>query len=266
LGTEVVQGRVINTNAAFIGRRLTLLGFNVIGAVSLVDDVDIIARHLSYVLGENPRVVVTTGGLGPTYDDRTLEAVAKAINRELVPNEEALAMIKKKYESLGLPLTNERIKMGYMPRGAKPIPNPVGTAPGCWIELGETIIISLPGVPKEMEAMWSSWVEPRLREIGPGYHIAEKVLVVRGIPESTMAPVIKSVLRVYPEVYIKSHPFVDPSGKPLLEIYIMYSHRDDQIASKVVEDIIKGIRDKYKELYGTELRIEEIRDQVQTPT
>ncbi|MEM2852096.1 MAG: molybdopterin-binding protein, partial [Ignisphaera sp.] len=74
LGTEVVQGRVINTNASYLGRRLTLLGFRVVGNVSLIDDVNIIAKYITIILDEKPSVIVTTGGLGPTYDDRTLEA------------------------------------------------------------------------------------------------------------------------------------------------------------------------------------------------
>ncbi|MCC6057957.1 MAG: competence damage-inducible protein A, partial [Desulfurococcaceae archaeon] len=108
LGTELTQGRIINTNAAFIGRRLTLLGFNVLGVITLVDDVDLISRFISQILSGKPRVIVTTGGLGPTHDDRTLEAVAKAINRKLILNQEAFEMVKKKYESKGLELTPER--------------------------------------------------------------------------------------------------------------------------------------------------------------
>lgn len=260
LGTELTQGRVVNTNAAFIGRRLTLLGFNVVGIITLVDDVDLISRYLGIVLSWKPKVLITTGGLGPTYDDRTLEAIAKTINKQLVLNQEAFDMVKKKYEARGLNLTPERIKMAYLPEGANPIPNPVGTAPGCWLEVEDTLIIALPGVPKEMETMWFSWVEPRLRLIGPKLHIVERLVVVEDVPEATMAPVIKALIKLYPGVYIKTHPEISEAGKPVLKIYVMYSHRDEEEAKSTVLKVIQSISDKFVEMYGKELNVVTIRE------
>lgn len=242
LGTEVVQGRVLNTNASYLGRRLTLLGFRVVGILSLIDDVDIIARYITVVLRDRPRVIVTTGGLGPTYDDRTLEAVAKALNRKLVLSYDALNMVKRKYEARNMPLTEERIKMAYLPDGSIAIPNPVGTAPGCWIEVENAIMISLPGVPQEMEAMWESWVEPRLRLIGPSVYIAEILMKIVGVPESSLAPIVKGVLREAPaELYIKSHPKGEELGKPVIELYIMCSSREKEKAMTTAENTASKI-------------------------
>lgn len=256
LGNEIVQGRIVNTNASFIGRRLTLLGFNVVGIVSLIDDVDIIAKYISLIiLNEKPRVIVTTGGLGPTHDDRTLEAIAKALNKSLILNQEALYMVKSKYDLRGIELTAEKIKMAYLPEKAIPIPNPIGTAPGAWIEVEETIIISLPGVPREMESMWSTWVEPRLKTIGPAVHIVEEIITIEDVPEATIAPVIKEVLKTFPDVYIKTHPKGEEIGKQILEIYIMYSHRDKNEAESIVNNVILHIRKKFIEKYGVELRL-----------
>jgi len=78
IGNEVVHGRVINTNSAFLGRKLVLLGYDVLGNISLIDDVDLISKFLKYVLPDS-KVIITTGGLGPTYDDRTSEALANAL-------------------------------------------------------------------------------------------------------------------------------------------------------------------------------------------
>ncbi|MCS7111083.1 MAG: nicotinamide mononucleotide deamidase-related protein [Ignisphaera sp.] len=242
LGTEVVQGRVLNTNASYLGRRLTLLGFRVVGILSLIDDVDIIARYITVVLRDRPRVIVTTGGLGPTYDDRTLEAVAKALNRKLALSYDALNMVKRKYEARNMPLTEERIKMAYLPDGSIAIPNPVGTAPGCWIEVENAIMISLPGVPQEMEAMWESWVEPRLRLIGPSVYIAEILMKIVGVPESSLAPIVKGVLREAPaELYIKSHPKGEELGKPVIELYIMCSSREKEKAMTTAENTASKI-------------------------
>ncbi|RLG85221.1 MAG: competence damage-inducible protein A, partial [Thermoprotei archaeon] len=200
LGNEVVEGRVVNTNAAYLGRRLTLLGYNVVGNISLIDDVEIISNYLRHVaLNHRPSIIVTTGGLGPTYDDRTLEAVAKAFNRKLILNEEALRMVIEKYSERNMPITEERKKMAYLPEGSIPIPNPVGTAPGSWLEVKELnlIVISLPGVPRELEAMWEGWVEERLRIIGPKVHIVEASFTVVGVPESSAAKVLKNIVKKY---------------------------------------------------------------------
>lgn len=255
LGNEVVQGKVVNTNSAFLGRRLTLLGFQVIGVVSLIDDVDVISRYMSIVLNEKPRIVVTTGGLGPTYDDRTLEAIAKATGKKLILNQEAFEMLKKRYDYYGYELTPERTKMAYLPEGAIPIPNNVGTAPGSWLEVGETIIISLPGVPKEMEVMWITWIEPRLVIIGPGLSIVERTVDIEGVPEALLAPIIKNVLKLYPKIYIKTHPKGNELRKQILELYIMYSHKDKNEASRVVEEVIQVIRKMFKERHGADLKL-----------
>jgi len=256
LGTEVVQGRVINTNASYLGRRLTLLGFRVVGNVSLIDDVNIIAKYITIILDEKPSVIVTTGGLGPTYDDRTLEAIAKALNKELVLNSDAFNMVKKKYETRNLPLTEERIKMAYLPNGGIAIPNPIGTAPGCWLEIENSIIVSLPGVPQEMEAMWESWVEPRIRLIGPPVRVAEILLKIIGVPESSLAPIIKNVLKQSPsEVYIKSHPKGEELGKPVIELYIMSSNRDRERAVEIAENIANRILDSIRKGFEASIEI-----------
>ena len=250
LGNEVVEGRVVNTNAAFLGRRLSLLGFNVIANISLRDDVDLTCKYLKYALSEKPRLIITTGGLGPTYDDRTLEAVALAINRKLVVNDEALRMVKEKYNMAGLPMTEDRVKMAKLPEGAMPIPNPVGTAPGSWLEYGETIIISLPGVPRELEAMWESWVEPRLRKIAPNKVVLEYSFKVSKVPESSAAPVLKDIVKKYPEVYVKTHPKGHEISEPLLEVYVMAFGKDEERVSELIRKVVSELKQKFSELGG----------------
>ncbi len=253
LGNEVVEGRVVNTNASYLGRRLTLLGFKVIGNVSLIDDVDIISNHLRYVVKTyKPMLIVTTGGLGPTPDDRTLEAVAKAFNKRLILNDEALKMIREKYSEINLPMTEERVKMAYLPEGAIPIPNPIGTAPGSWLEIPELnlVVISLPGVPRELEAMWEGWVEKKLRVIGPKIHILEETFTVVGIPESTAAKVLKEIQKEYSNVYIKTHPKGHEIRGPKLEVYIMASSRERGEALRVAKNVKELLIKRFIELGG----------------
>uniref|UniRef100_A0A7J2U6U8 Nicotinamide mononucleotide deamidase-related protein n=1 Tax=Ignisphaera aggregans TaxID=334771 RepID=A0A7J2U6U8_9CREN len=256
LGTELAQGRVINTNGSYIGRRLTLLGVKVIGIVTIIDNVDLISKYLMLVLNEGPRFIVTTGGLGPTYDDRTLEAIAKALNRKLVLNVEALEMVRRKYEERKMPLTPERMKMAYLPEGGVPVPNPVGTAPGCWIEYGETVIVSLPGVPREMEAMWENWVEPRLRKLLPPIHIAEAFAKIIGVPESSLAIQLNRIVQEYEKVYVKSHPLGEELGKPVINIYVMASGEEPSLASKLAQEVLGKIIDYAQHLGGSVTGVE----------
>ncbi|MEM0014359.1 MAG: nicotinamide mononucleotide deamidase-related protein [Zestosphaera sp.] len=242
LGTEVVSGRVVNTNASYIGRRLTLLGFDVLGVVSLVDDVGLISTFLSYVLESEPDLIVTTGGLGPTYDDVTLEAVAKAVGRGLAINDLALEMVRKKYEKLKLPLTPERIKMARLPEGCEVIPNEVGTAPGCLVRHGRTLIVSLPGVPKELEAMWESWVEPRLKGLGVKRVLAERTFTVTNVPESSAARVVKELLHKYGNIYIKTHPKGREMGAPVLEVYVQVSAERLEDAERTIERVLEDLK------------------------
>ncbi len=251
LGNEVVHGRVVNTNAAYLGKRLFVLGFKVMGNISLVDDVALIVDFLKFILCRKPRLVVTTGGLGPTYDDRTLEAVALALGRELKLNREAYEMIESKYAKKGLGMTEERVKMSLLPDGAVPIPNPVGTAPGSWVEHEGTIVVSLPGVPRELEAMWEGWVEPRLRNIGLGVQIAEKTFRVIGVPESSAAKVVKAVLKRYGRVYIKTHPKGHEIDAPVLDVYVLASAKERKDAEEIAESIVRELMKELASLGGT---------------
>ena len=223
IGNEILIGRVVNTNAAWLARRLTFLGFNVERVIVAPDDPSQVAEEIRRALGRGDvRVIVTTGGLGPTYDDRTLEAVAMALNRQLRLNQEALAWIREKYEGGGMQITKEREKMAYLPEGATPIRNPVGTAPGSLLRVGDAIILSLPGVPAEMQAMFEE-VMPSLTSIAPPLSVADCGFIVVGVPESALAPYLEESERKNPGCYVKSHPKGHEIRGPILEIRVLAS-------------------------------------------
>ncbi len=251
LGTEVARGLVVNTNAAFLGRRLSQLGFVVEGAITLVDDRELIASFLSYVMRErNPSLIVTTGGLGPTHDDITLEAVAEALGRPLVLDPRALEMLREKLVPRGYELTRERVKMAYMPEGAVPVPNPVGTAPGAMLRHGDTTIICLPGVPREMEEMWLKYVENLIKDLA-GVSVAEGSLVIVGVPEAAMAPVLRSLSETYGSSYVKSHPRGYELSNPVLEIYVSAIASAEEGARALVKEICERISGEAIRLGGS---------------
>lgn len=165
IGTELTRGELVNANAAWLGEQLTGLGFDVVEHVTVADDVgDIVAAMRR--LAARVRVVVATGGLGPTSDDRTQEAAAEAMGVRLVRNEPALQRIRSRWEAMGreMPASNE--KQADFPEGAEILPNPVGTAPGFAVSLGDCRLFFLPGVPREMTHLFQESVVPAIAPMG----------------------------------------------------------------------------------------------------
>ncbi|MGB9853532.1 MAG: molybdopterin-binding protein, partial [Candidatus Bathyarchaeales archaeon] len=137
IGNELLIGKTLNTNAQWLAKRATSLGITVKRITVVGDEVEEIANAIREALQRKPRFLITTGGLGPTFDDKTLEGIAKALNRKLELNQKALQMVKEKYEAYAkagkieeVEMTPHRVKMAMLPEGAEPLQNPVGTAPG----------------------------------------------------------------------------------------------------------------------------------------
>lgn len=251
IGYEILQGRVVDTNSAYLARKLFLMGLDVRSTISVGDDLEDVIRALKFTVSDmGAELVFTTGGLGPTPDDRTLEAIARFLGVELVVNDEALRDIKAKYSRRGVELTPERLKMAKLPQGAVPLLNPVGIAPGIYIEstVGERriAIVSLPGVPREMEAIFEKYIEPALRKSRRLY-VAEGYVRLR-VMESEIAPYIRSVMKRYSGIYIKSHPEGEELGLPVVRIYTAAYGRDAERAYEackaVQEEFISYAKEK----------------------
>jgi len=249
IGNELLIGRIVDTNSSWLARRLTFLGFRVRRIIEVPDDIEDIALELRRAL-ESARVVITTGGLGPTYDDRTLEAVARALDVQLEINSEALEMIERFYSEKGLPLTPERRKMALLPRGAKPLPNPVGAAPGVFVERNGRVVVSLPGVPAEMKAIFDEHVALLLRGIAPPRELWECMVVIKGVPESTLAPSLDELARRNPEVYIKSHPKGHETRAPVLDVRVLASAPTEEEAKRRAEELASRIAEQARGLGG----------------
>ena len=243
VGNEVLIGRIVNTNMAWLGRKLTLLGYKVVRGLIVPDDLEEISWAFREALKSGVKVVVSTGGLGPTFDDKTAEGLALALDSKPVLNREALKMIEKKYKDKGLELTKHRIKMAIIPKDAKPIKNPVGTAPGIYVKIGDTHIFALPGVPSEMKAMFEESVEPFLKKIGPKIVFVEKFLKVKGLPESEVAPVIDEAMKLG-NIYVKSHPKGAELGLPIIDLHITASGEDLKRAEDEVNKALDYLREK----------------------
>jgi molybdenum cofactor synthesis domain-containing protein len=238
VGNELLIGKTLNTNAQWLAKRLTSLGLNVRRITTAGDDVEEIGTVVQEAVNRKPDFLITTGGLGPTFDDKTLEGIAKALNSELELNKKALEMIEQKYRDYAkeqslekIELTPARVKMAKLPKNAEPLPNPIGTAPGILIEYQQVKIVALPGVPSEMEAIFDESLAPMLKKLVGDITFYETSLGVSGIMESELAPVIDLVMHDNPYVYIKSHPRGE-ERTPHIELHISTTAKDSTTARK----------------------------------
>lgn len=241
IGNELLIGKVLNTNARWLAKRITTLGLSVSRITIVGDDTDEIANITRETMQRQPRFILTTGGLGPTFDDKTLEGIAKALNCPLQIHEMALKMIEKTYQRYleegrvkeKIELTGPRIKMATLPKGATPLQNPIGTAPGVLLKQNNLAIVALPGVPPEMEAIFDNSVVPSLEEVSGNVTFYEASISITGIMESDIAPLIDKTMHDNPCVYIKSHPH-GGEGVPHLELHLSTTAKNSNTARKHV--------------------------------
>jgi len=222
IGNELLIGDVLDTNTNWLCRRLTMMGAFVRRAVLVRDDEEAIAAEVKGAISRGTDLLFTSGGLGPTDDDRTVAAVAKAVGLPLELNEEALKMVERRYRELyeqgfvdSPEITPSRRKMAILPKGAVPLFNPVGTAPGVWLEVsagcevrgvesGKTVIVCLPGVPAELKGIFENSLPPLLEQVlGKGFY-DERTFEATCRDESVLAPLLKKVAEKHPSVYLKS--------------------------------------------------------------
>jgi len=241
VGRELLTGRVRDANASWLARRVTGLGGQVQRMAIVDDDPAQIARELQRSLEDGASVVLTTGGLGPTADDRTLQGIALAFGRALVLHQGALQMVKERYEALAAggavqqaDLTESRKKMAILPEGAIPLPNPVGAAPAVLFKVQGMTIIALPGVPAELVAIFEASALHLLLKMTPETVYQERVLVTPVGDESLLAPLLEEVMRRIPQVYLKSRAtHFGPQVK--LEVVLSASARTKEEAEAVLQ-------------------------------
>lgn len=200
IGTEITRGELVNTNASWLASALTDLGFEVTEIVTVDDDRGRIVATLER-LGRAAQVIVSTGGLGPTTDDLTTEAVADALGLRLVRDESSLDAIRRRFEKLGRPMSESNAKQADFPEGAEILPNPIGTAPGFSVRIGKAVACFMPGVPTEMQRMFDEQVTPRVRALAS--NDAHQVrLHTFGLPESVVGERLAGVEAAFPGVTI----------------------------------------------------------------
>lgn len=187
IGDEILLGQVVDTNSSKIARALTLEGWQVVQTRVVGDDGSEIRRAVEQALAASP-LVITTGGLGPTKDDITKRVLMEIFGGELVLNPQVLENVERVFAQRGLKLNDLTRSQAMVPSSCRVIPNRVGTAPGMIFRRGESVLISMPGVPFEAEDMLRNGVLPAVREMFmPDVTQKHHTLIVSGITESDMA-------------------------------------------------------------------------------
>jgi nicotinamide-nucleotide amidase len=261
IGNELLIGKVVNTNAQWLAKRVTTLGLNVNRVTIVSDLIKEIATAINESLLRKPQFIITTGGLGPTFDDMTLAGIAEALKMPLEVNQKALSMVKEKYRKFveegrieSIELTPPRVKMATLPAKSEPLLNPIGTAPGVLVKHQGCMIVALPGVPSEMEAIFDSSVAPLIKKAAGNNIFFETTLEVNGIMESDMAPLIDKTMHDNPYVYIKSHPSRTGEGTPHLELHLSTTAEDVNTAKNRVTKTLMQIID-LAQMKGGKIRI-----------
>ncbi len=260
VGTELLMGQIVNTNAQYISSKLPEAGVSVYYHSVVGDNPNRLRESLELAI-KRCEVVITTGGLGPTLDDLTKEVISDICGRKLVLHEESLEDIKAFFKKLGREMTHNNEKQAYMPENSIILRNNNGTAPGCILEFGEKIIVMLPGPPSEMKPMFDDYVLPYFVEKS-NYLIESRFLRIFGIGESAMETRIidlidgqtNPTIATYAkegEVTIRVSARVEPGEEPQLLLQPVIEE-----IKKRAGDCLYSEEDKTLDQVATELLLE----------
>ncbi len=186
IGDEILSGKTVDTNSAYLGQKLTEAGFIVKKKLTVGDDKNEIKKAFRELMkDEDIKIILTTGGLGPTKDEITKGAITEYLGLKLIYRDEIYEKIKERFEKRGLKCPDINRSQAYIPEGAKILENELGTAPGLIIEKEGKIVIMMPGVPKEMKNMFEKeGLTYLIQKLKPKKKIYSKILRTTGIPES----------------------------------------------------------------------------------
>ena len=239
IGTELLLGQIVDTNAAFMGRVLAENGINLFQKTTVGDNTDRIVRAIEGAL-ERADVVLISGGLGPTEDDITRECVARVCGQPLEYRQELYDGLAEWFVRSGRPITENNRRQAYAPRGAISVKNPKGTAPGLIVEDPRGVIVCMPGVPIELETMLMEGILPYLREkFGLQGVLRYRVLKVCGMGESRVDAAIGDL------IVSSENPKIGLLASPeAVQIRISAHAEDQESAEGLIEGMDRRIRDR----------------------
>jgi competence/damage-inducible protein CinA-like protein len=238
VGTELLLGEIVNTNTQVIALGLRKIGIDVYRTATVGDNTDRIAQILLESISRAD-IVITTGGLGPTEDDPTREAVSRAFDMNLIFHQELWDEIVRRFSTYKIQPPENNKQQAYLPEGAESLPNPRGTAPGIMLEIPQGLLFCLPGVPQEMEGMLTEQVLPRIsKKYSLSGVILTRNLRVDGIGESRVDALIRDLEQ-------KSNPTVGlAAGKGFVLIRMTAKAENEELSQALLMEVEKEIQDR----------------------
>ena len=194
IGTEILLGELLDTNANYLAARLPALGIDLYWTTQVGDNLDRLTEAFRRAW-ERSDLTLATGGLGPTEDDVTREAIAAALDEPLSVQPDLEAQLRAFFTSRGILMPESNVKQAALIPSARAIANPRGTAPGWWVEREGRILVAMPGPPPELERMWEAEVAPRLAALVGGGVIVSRTLKTAGIGEGTVDEMVSPLLK-----------------------------------------------------------------------
>lgn len=259
IGDELLIGQTTNTNAAWLGERLSRLGLQVERTVTVGDDPEVMGEELERAV-EQAHLTILTGGLGPTHDDVTRDVLARSFDAPLHSDEEVLDRIRHYYERRGRQMPSSASQLAQVPEGFETLDNPVGAAVGLWYEtrLGDTdrLVAALPGIPGEMRGIFESSVQPRLEAQSDVRAVTYRTLVTSGIGETSLQERLGDLSTPSEETLSLAY-LPSTSG---VRLRLTATSRDAAAAQKQLDQFEERIRSRVREhIIGTgDVTLEEV--------
>jgi nicotinamide-nucleotide amidase len=235
VGSELLTPDRVDTNSLFLTAQLNRLGIEVMRKTVASDELAAL-RDVFHGAMERAELVISSGGLGPTEDDRTREAVADLLGRKLARDPAVMSKIEARFLQLARPMSEVNKRQAMVPEGAAVLENGRGTAPGLWLESRGRIVILLPGPPHELKAMFTAQVEPRLARLSTGVRLVARELRVAGMGESDVDQRIAPIYTRHGDVQTT---ILTAPGE--IQVYLRAWSADIPAAERLLQEIQEGI-------------------------
>jgi len=233
VGSELLTPYRLDTNSLFLTDELNRLGIRVVHKAVVGDSPEEMRSSFSHAL-DRAELIVASGGLGPTDDDRTRETVAELLGRKLHRDEAILRGIQERFRRFGRAMPEINMRQAMVPEGSTILPNPRGTAPGLWLESNGHVLVLLPGVPQELRAMFEAEVRPRLARLGGDSRLFTRDLRITGLPESEAEQRVRPLYALYPDT--ETTILAAPTG---IQLHPRIWSDDPTKAEKILDEMVE---------------------------
>lgn len=254
IGTELIMGQIQDTNSHWIAQKILEIGGNLRRITIIPDDYQQIIQALNESIKRGTEFIITTGGMGPTPDDMTVQAVTELVESELILHEPTIRHFMKRGKvKRREDVSQGMIKMATIPKDAEVYQNPTGWAPCVVARKEESTIFILPGPPREMKPLFSYAVEPFIAEKCNTNAVVQRIIV--DMHESEVSPFLQEVMQQYPQTYLKAYVALRDSTSSRLPVDIVATGENTRNA----QDILKAALDYLENMiteYGKSLRLE----------